>query len=566
MTNQAKLSIVAIILIGTIVLVFLFSGKTGKDATMPQAQKEYYNNWDQRFDNFDKNPLGTYLFNRILQTHIDTNNFYEVDDWNQLDSIHLDSLAIPSYIFVGHSFGITEDETHDVLMKVAEGSTVFLSSNLISNNVLDSLFYFTEYSFVYDEKIQLQFNNKELSLYNVYQMDTLATNWNVITHFGGKYENKSISFIDEYTNCISVKIGKGKLYIHSTPSLFYNFQVQTNNGFEYAEFIANLLPENQDIYSLEIGRLTDNYGKFDEFDLDEEFNGTQDRSFLQFIFENRTLLFAFILAIITTFLFLIFRAKRLHPVVPYIPKKKDVTLAFAETITSIYLSRKNPYGLLAIQKKNFYVTIKKHFFLDLGKKDREKSIHRLAEKADIPQAEIETILELLETTRTSSVDDAYLIRVSKIIHDFYRKTKVISERTIEKIGFRTITIRRSFILPALLILSGMFFFLYGTYFLVIAMGVGIALWPISFVLIGLGIIRMKNPVMKIEKDGYAFYSIFGKMKKFTNDELLKAELLSNGYIFVFKNGKKIRINTFEVSGFDRKQLQNYISKLNELEL
>lgn len=565
MTKQGKLAIIITILVGTIVAVFLLKETSGDTKNPSTLKKVAYSNWKKRFDNFDKNPMGTYLFNRILQAHIGKNHIYEIDSWNQLDSLHKDSLALPTYLFVGHSFGITEDETHDILSKVSEGSTAYLSFNIASNNFIDSLIDEYIFSFVYKESVDVKSEKDIFNVINLYQMDTLATNWNVLSEYVHRFPENIITSIDGYANCISFKIGEGNLILQTTPSLFYNYQVQTDNGFKHAELIANLLPKNQNIYSLEIGRLTDEYGNYDEYDEDGEAGG-EDNSLLQFVFENKTLLFAFILAIFTAILFLIFRAKRLHPIVPYLAPKKDVTIVFAETITSIYLSRDNPYGLLNIQKKNFYSSVQKHFFIDISKKEREKAITRLAEKSNISQHEIESLLALLETAKVSSVDENYIINTSKKIREFYQKTKIISDSTIAKIGFRELTIKRSFVLPAILILAGLFFFFYGTYFLVIAMGVGIALWPISFILLALGITRLSNPVMKIRKDDIVLYSVLGKKKVFSNDDVLKAEILSNGYTFHIKNGKKYRINNFEVSNFDRKQLHNYVSQLNELEL
>ena len=170
--------------------------------------------------------------------------------------------------------------------------------------------------------------------------------------------------------------------LNTTPKAFYNYQLKRKTGFKYSEFVLNQLSPNQDIIILELGRLSDNYG--DE-DVDEETGDKlkKDDSYLTLLFKNPTLLKAMLLAIIGMLLFVIFRSKRTQPVVPYISQKKDMTLAFADTITSIYFAKRNPYGLLQVQKRNFYSMVQKHFYIDLSRDDKKNAIESLAERVII---------------------------------------------------------------------------------------------------------------------------------------------------------------------------------------
>ena len=94
-----------------------------------------------------------------------------------------------------------------------------------------------------------------------------------------------------------------------------------------------------------------------------------------------------------------------------------MTLAFAETITSIYFSKRNPYGLLQVQRKNFYTTILRHFFVDLQRRESDKALIILAEKSNKPLEEIKDHVDKLEAKETNKVKQLELINtLAKKIH------------------------------------------------------------------------------------------------------------------------------------------------------
>jgi hypothetical protein len=355
------------------------------------------------------------------------------------------------------------------------------------------------------------------------------------------------------------------VYLHATPNQFVNYQLKRSDGFKYAEKVLNELPKDNDVYLLELGRLSDNYGDSDT----EEQSGPdkkEDTSYLQLIFKNPTLLAAMLLSILGIILFLIFRSKRTRPVVPVIEKKKDMTLAFAETITSIYFSKRNPYGLLQVQRKNFFDTVNRYFFVDLYKREGDKEIRILAEKSNTPIQEIEYLVKAFETKKAFDVTEQFVADLAKRKHQFYRKVGVISDKIQEKVMSQELVFRRSLWLPIILILSGLIVFMLGMYYLTAAFGVGIALWPASFIIIYLGIARLSNPYMTVTKETIVFYSVFGRKSEYKRADLLQTELRQSGAVLNFAYNKKLIINYWDLSRFDKRQFERFISKLHTLEL
>lgn len=565
MTKQGKILIILILVIGVSLMFWVSSGKStsrNNDKGLSNIKTVSYNNWQKRFNNFEKNPLDLFLFNRLLQTHNDTNKLFEITNWFMLDSILNDSLAHPSFVFVGDKFGITDAEITDLETIISRGSKVIISYNELTDNITSLLTGSIGYGYEYGEQESVVVKKDTFNFTNLFQNDTVATTWSTFEEIYTDYDVEILSTINGYANAISIKIDQGELILHGNPSLFQNYNLKTVDGFKYSESVINRLPTNQEIYLLEIARLSDNYGDYDDLEGDNE---ADDHSYLQFIFDNPMLLNALILTIIGLVLFLLFRSKRLQPIVPYIAPKKDMTLVFSETITSIYLSRNNPYGLLQIQKRNFYTAVSKHFFVDLNKVDNSKAIKTLSEKSNKSIDEIQSIVNRLETKTAFSTDDKYILETSKIIRKFYVETNILNEEDLERIGSKTIVIERSLILPAVAILSGIMFFLFGMYYLTNAQGFGILLWPVGIILIIVGIMQTKNPLMSISQDDLSFYSVFGKKITHKKSDITSIETTRNGVNITFSE-KKHRINYFEVSYFKIKQLKHFISQLNALDL
>ena len=347
--------------------------------------------------------------------------------------------------------------------------------------------------------------------------------------------------------------------------MFFNYQLKRKPGFQYTASVLNELPHDQDIFLLELGRLKDDYGS-ENTNIKEGNGGKKDDSYLKELLKDPMLRTAMLLALLGMLLFVIFRSKRKQPVVPYLAKRKDMTLAFAETITSIYFAKRNAYGLLQVQKKNFYDAMHRHFFVDLYKRDGDKEMQVLAEKTNTPIEEIRYFVELFETKQASGITDQLVADTAKKKYNFYKRVGIISDKIAEKVEVREMIFRRGMLLPAIMLLGGLGIIISGFYFLTASQGIGIAQVPIGIVLLILGSIRLSKPCLVITKEKMTHYSTLGFKREYLRDDLMSTDLRKGGVIFTFSNNKKLIINFWDLSRFDRKQFERLVSKLHTLEL
>lgn len=559
MANRQRVILALVIIVTMIVLVWALSGG---NEVQQNRQTFISSNWSKKYQLGDKNPYGLYLFDRILDAYQDTSaERSAVYSWDELDTSREFLNKPKSFVFVGNRFDLLDEEMDSLMDQILLGSDLFLGFNSMGPEVSDQLFYGYELEFDYAETINVYADSNSYKMVNLYQNDTIAGEWNGFSRVTTIHDYKALSTFMELENYLVFSYGKGRVYLHTTPKLFQNYQLKRKEGFDYATYVLSYLDPKRDVYYLELGRTSDNIGNYD---VDEQTGaeGKEDNSYLRLIFSDPRLLTALLLSILGAILFVIFRSKRMRPVVPHIEPKKDMTLAFTETITSIYYAKRNPYGILNLMKKNLYGAVYRYFYIDLANR-KEREVELLAEKTNIPEKEIRDLLMLLETKEASSVSDAFVAEVQKKQRSFYKRAGIISDKVIEATQDRKLVLRRGLLVPGIMMLAGLIGIVLGLYFLTAAAAFGIVLWPIGTVLVILGAIRISRPYLTIEKGIITKRGSIYRKEEYQRNELTKVEHLQGGAELHFGPEKTVVIKYWEMSPFDVKQFKRFIEKLDK---
>jgi hypothetical protein len=298
--------------------------------------------------------------------------------------------------------------------------------------------------------------------------------------------------------------------MHSIPRLFCNYQVLSPNGFAHAELMLRRIPKNRPVIWMEFGRRTDaSEPPPGGPNGDNAGNPKQDTSYLQFIMRTKELLLAFVLAIGVFLLYVIFRAKRREAVLPGVPEKRNMSLAFVETLSSIYLSRNSPHGILQVLRRNFYMAISRHFYIDLlAKKNREEDVKRLVEKASVDEEELRRMLTFLETAKPERVNHVTLSEVYRYIRKFYKETGISRSFDHYVEGRKEFILHRSLWFGTAGILIGLLSLIRGLYSLSMGSGYGILLVIAALLLVYIGIRFFTTPVARIEHGKLTLFQPF----------------------------------------------------------
>ncbi len=523
------------------------------------------NNWQRKYQLKDKDPYGLFLFNEILTAHLDSNHSVKkINKWSDYDSL-INKKEKSTYIFIGQDFQLLNKEIDTILKDVENGSDLMISFYDLTSNLYDRFFNYVDFDYDYSDSIVVFANNRKHTMYNIHQTDTLATKWEAFVNealVDSSFE--SLSSFMEMSNFIKIKRGKGHIFLHANPQLYFNYQVLSKDGFYYSNFTINQFSKQRNVYWLELGRKMDNEGK-ENTSVNEGKDSKKDDSLLQLFFKNPSLLWAMLTVILGFILFIIFRAKRMRPVVPMIPPKRNMTTAFADTIASIYYQNHSPYGILKVQRKNFYHAIHKHFYIDLTRRNEDREIRLLAEKSNVSIESLKELLALIETKESFNVDERYIANVATQQREFYLKTGIISNFILNRIEKKDRIFNRIIWLPMLLILFGIMMILVGFYYLTQSIGMGILLWPIGISWITIAVLQLKKPLVEIKSDQLILYPIFGKKKMYNWEDLVDAVNGNSATLITFSGNRIIKINYWEMSRFDKSSFQNYISNLHKFE-
>jgi hypothetical protein len=543
------LGIVVILTLG----LWFFSGEN----EVEQKTSKLYvsDNWTQQYGIGDKRPYGLNLLYQWLDQYSDSSQRIIDEDLNKnlKDSMQ-------TYLFIGKDFVLKNNELDSILEKVKKGNNLILSFSELGENMHSKFFQKTYKEWYYNPFITLYDTQENpLTLHHVFQADTIATKWNLWNEWTINDSVYSVlgTAMDEMVYFYEIPYENGHIYLHSIPEAFFNYQLLSKEGIKHTERVFSFIPKNHEICWLELGRYVKPDFEEDEDDADGD---KKDTSLLQFIFQHKALLFAFLVTILGLLLFLLFRSKRSKPIVPYIPKTKNRSVAFADTMKEIYYQQSSPYNLLQVMKKNFFVSINKQFYIDISKKEtRSVDLILLSEKSAIPIEKIQEILDLYETTEAFSISNDYLSKVNILQRDFYLETGIIKEKLEQALNQRKRDFRSNVLIPSSSLLLGIIIILKGLYLLASANGFGIIYWPIGMLFCYMAVRLFSYPIASLEGQTLIQYRIFGRKRTFLFSDIVAID--SNPMVCEFKmeNGKIIKVNTWLISKYDK---QSFLRILN----
>ncbi len=567
MLNKIKLLLVCG-LAAIVALLMLFTDVGSQNRT---AEPTYVSaDWSKKYGLKDFEPKGLFLFSKFLKERLTgRGEIYPLTNAQTIDSV-VDSGS--TLFFIGENFALKDRELRDVIEKVEEGNTLFLSCEHMTQNVIDMLFDYYTMTYEYEPKTTVHvldeitpFRNKKeksFSFNAVFQNDTITREWRVfdeITIVGEDLQLiTSIQKGGDYPNFIVFKRGKGKIFLHTTPESLLNYQLLKKDGALHTKFILQAFPKDQNAYWLDFAQLTRSKEEpnYDDFTDDKK---DRDESYLQFLFSNANLRIGMLLAFFGCILFLIFRSKRQRPVIPLKQKARNTSVEFSRTVASIFLSRQNPHGLLQLQKKNFYDLIARYFFIDLNDTNSVRAIESLSQKANVPVDEIQKLLQLLETKVKINVDESYLFDVNRRIKLFIASSGIQRGTLSEGINKFEGVVRRELLISSVALISGIFVFLFGIWLLTNGSGIGAVCLPVGTVTILIAIRRFSRPVLQYQSKALIYHPLLAKKKDFLWKDLLSVENEQNGLQFYFKDGQKLKIKWSEISRFDQVHFERFVN-------
>lgn len=385
-------------------LLLLFAGAIAIEFSKPKPI-----NWTRTFNEKHKIPYGTLILYKELESLFPKSKIHDitVTPYEYFDELYdweeSNYSTSGTYIYIDDFADIDDVSAQELLDFSTYGNDIFISSNYLPQKFKDSLFFETENDYNFKGKANFSFANKTL------ESDSISIEKGLSNIYFSKLDSTTSTVLGyqkfdtlQHINFVKISYGSGNIYLHLQPVVFTNYTLLKKDNKKYASAILSYL--NDDTIF---------------FDSRNKIKNKLGDSPLRYILNQPELKWAWILALITLVIFIIFNAKRKQRIVRIIKPLQNTTIAFIKTIGNLYYETKD-YNTI-IDKKNTYFLeyLRRVYYINTQILD-DKFVKQLALKAGKDRGRTKKLINLivhLKAKQLCNEDD--LIRLNKTIEDFY---------------------------------------------------------------------------------------------------------------------------------------------------
>ena len=396
--------------------------------------------WFKTYQDEKNHVYGSY----IIKRYIDNVSGNEKSDISRKLSKYFDEDEdrMGNYIFVGEAMLVDEFDAEALTDFVKAGNNAFIATNIFPNTISEIIFdpcreyieeeeksiYYDEDD--YDEETEVidtveYVERESWEYYDIEHFDfvtygtemvdmKLASNTSeyILTDtICRTWKNKAPRYRDWYylhdslaclayneitvlghlndtmINYFKLPYGDGTIYIHTSPFVFTNANFLNDKIAAYIEGILNEggdKPWHWDEYS----RTIINTGRMQN----ENSNMLSNKGPLTYILKQRSLKWAWYSLLAMGGFFMIFRAKRKQRVVPVVEKNENTSLAFINTIGTLYFNKNDHKQLCKDQMKMWLEDIRHYYRINTSKLD-EDFVVLLSAKTKKSKEDIQGLLD-----------------------------------------------------------------------------------------------------------------------------------------------------------------------------
>ncbi len=362
-------------------------------------------NWSPSFAVQHKIPFGSYIAYHEAKK-IFADHFFPVKISPYLFLKNQDTIN-GTYVLYNTQINLGKASLETLLNWVKKGNTLFLASETIDSDLLDSLGLKTQILLAGDtpdKAMQLQLTNPNLQSENpaVFDKKTLAISLTPIDSFSqykttvlGQYR---LSDHKNKTNFLAIKYGKGKILIHSFPYVMTNYFILEPSNLPYFEGILSYLNTNHNIY----------------WDVHYQ-NAANSESLLQYILQNQAFTWAYRLLFAGIFFYILIEGKRRQKAIPVKLPPKNETLSFTQTIADMYLEKGKHSDISTLYLKHIYEVLRNRFHIETFQ-DKVSLKNQLKQKISLNKKDKDRFIKLLELLeQNKNLSDNLLMELDQIM-------------------------------------------------------------------------------------------------------------------------------------------------------
>lgn len=385
-------------------LILLFIGAIAIEFSKPKPI-----NWTRTFNEVHTIPYGTFVlyselsdvFPKSKVQNITVSPYEYFDEYYSWeDSTYL---TAGNYMLIDDYAEVDDVSAQELLDFASHGNTIFMSSNFLPQKFLDTLGIELENDFDFTGEAQFSLANPS------FKNDSITIDRGLSNIYFSKLDSSKTTVLGyqkfketQRINFIKVNHEYGMVYLHLQPMAFTNFSLLKKDNKKYAAAILSYLPDDTIFF--------DSRNK----------KGTElGDSPLRFVLSQPALKWAWILGLVSLFIFIFFNAKRKQRIVKIIKPLENSTIAFTKTIGNLYYETKDHNNLIDKKITYFLESIRRKYYLDTQLLD-EKFAKNLSLKSGKDLGKTKKTINLIVHLKAKQVcNEEDLKNLNKTIEAFY---------------------------------------------------------------------------------------------------------------------------------------------------
>lgn len=377
-------------------------------------------NWYESYKEKSKDPFGLYI------AYNEAEDLFEDQKVTLLNENMYDYLFhnypkstgnYVNYICIKHGAPkLTDSGIEDLLSFIYDGNNAFLSLNFFNSYLKEKLAF---------NHVNLNKTNNSIEglkklkgtfyLENSHFKDeTYSFDRNIRANYFSEF-NTSTSIVlgtteidgEKKPNFIKVYHGKGAVYLHLNPIVFTNYYLLKKKE----DYVANVFS-----YVSSSNILWDPQIKSSKFETKKADNKT---SIFKFFLQHKTLTWFLFVSLFGLLLFMLFNARRKQRVIPIIKPLENTTVAFTQTIASLYLKEQDHKNLVSKKIKFFLEKVRTKYLIDTNNLNA-KFITQLAAKSGNNLQKTKYLIHtIIDLNKKEACSEEQLIVLQRMIDNFF---------------------------------------------------------------------------------------------------------------------------------------------------
>lgn len=394
--------------------------------------------WSQNFRHNSSSPYGNELLYKLVKDLDPDKKIRTIGEYESgLDMLTDSKNANNLYIFNGQSFSPDSNASGALYKFLSRGNEAFISANEVSveffkqvlkipeaggdsaynalqmSTGLEIVPYLTHpaYSKVKNSSVKYMVHGLSMEMEAGYFGPDFFENYRITSYHDYLRLGYFKSGVSKYLNFICIKVGRGNLYVYTSPLVFANYHLRKPIVFNYTKKVFGHLKPGHVFWQLPMSTSSL---------LENEQEVT--KSPFSVILEVKSFRYAWYTFLGVLFLFCFLNFKRKQSPIRLMEKNVNSSVEFAHTISKLYLSEQNHKNIAEQKFKHFFNFVGTKYGINL-KNQNEADFEMLSKKSKVSLEQIKEIMNLkkqMEALPDTSGEE--LAMTASLINRFYSQT------------------------------------------------------------------------------------------------------------------------------------------------